>query len=133
MTQWIKFELIIRPFWNRYGDILSSIDGMRNRKGVDEFTGGGKVYPDIVNQKGKIKEWHEKGTVLLIKVNITEVEAKEHETKDEKLKYKASPKIEKEYNYKDFKAKVLNDIQVKKLKEDFFGIKPLSPESGVTN
>jgi len=127
MPQWIKFQLIERPYYDRNGNILSSIAGRRNRKGIDEFTGGGKVYPDII-ESGKIKEWHEKDGVLLLQVDIPE--AKEHETKDEKRKYKASPKIEKEYNYKDFKAKVITDQEAEDLKINFFGIKKL--ESGVT-
>ena len=130
MPQWIKFQLIERPYYDRHGNILSSITGRRNRKGIDEFTGGGKVYPEIIIEKGKIKEWHEKDGVLLLQVDIPEAEAKEHETKDEKRKYKASPKIEKEYNYKDFKAKVITDQEAEDLKINFFGIKKL--ESGVT-
>ena len=127
---WIKFDLIKKPFWDREGNILSSIEGRRNRKGIDEFTGGGRLYPDI--DRSKVKEWHQKDDVLLVKIDITEVEAKGHETKDEKRKYKASPKIEKEYNYKDFKAKVLTDQKADDLKINFFGIKKLIEESGVT-
>jgi len=119
---WITFTLIKRPYYDRNSDILASIEGRRNRKGIDEFTGGGKVYPDIIEQKSKIKEWHEKDDVLLVKIDIPEAEAIELETKDKKLKYKASPKIEKEYNYKDFKPKVLTDQEAETMKKDFFGI-----------
>ena len=128
---WIEFYLIAKPFWDRDGNILASIEGRRNRKGIDEFTGGGRLYPDL--DRGKVEEWHQKDDVLLVKIDIPEAEAMEHETKDKKLKYKASPKKEKEYNYKDFKAKVLNDNQAKSLKEDFFGVKPTAVGSGVTN
>ena len=126
MPQWIKYQLIERPYYDRHGNILSNIEGR-----TAEFSGGGKVYPDIT-EHGKIKEWHEKDGILLINIDIPEAEATGLEIKDEKLKYKASPKVEVGYNYKDFKAKVLNDSQAESLKEDFFGIKPLSPESGVT-
>ena len=128
---WIKFKLIIPPFYDpRTGDILSSVEGRKNRPGIDPFNRKGRIWPDIINQKDKIIELHEKGDTLLIKIDIPEAEAKGHETKDEKLKYKASPKIEKEYNYKDFKAKVITDQEAEDLKINFFGIKKL--ESGVT-
>lgn len=130
---WITFTLIKRPYYDRNSDILASIEGRRNRKGIDEFTGGGKVYPDIIEQKSKIKEWHEKDGVLLLQVDVTESEAVAHETKDEKLKYKASPKLEKEYNYKDFKAKVLTDSEAGDLKQNFFEVARITiNEAGVT-
>ena len=133
MPQWIKFQLIERPYYDRNGNILSSIEGRRNRKGIDEFTGGGKVYPDIIDQKAKIKAWHEKDGILLLQVDILESEAIAIKVKDETKKYKASPKIEKEYNAnKDFKALILTDQEADDLKEKFFGIKKLIVDSGVT-
>jgi len=129
---WIKFNLIERPYHNKNGSLLGR-SLYTDRYGLKEIYGGGRVYPDIIDQKDKIFEWCEKDGVLLLKIDITDAEAKEHETKDEKRKYKASPKVEMEYNYKDFKAKVLNDNQAKTLKEDFFGVKPIAVGSGVTN
>jgi len=120
MPQWIKFNLIKKPFWDGDGNILTSIEGRRNRKGIDEFTGGGRLYPDL--DRSKVKEWHQKDDVLLVLVDITEGDAVALETKDKKLKYKASPKIEKEYNYKDFKAKILTEQEAEDLKLAFFGI-----------
>jgi len=131
MPQWIKFQLIERPYYDRDGNILTSIDGRRNRKGIDEFTGGGKVYPDI--ERSKIKEWHEKDGILLLQVDILETEAIAVTSKDETKKYKASPKIEKEYNAnKEFKALILTDQEADDLKTNFFGIKKLIVDSGVT-
>ena len=122
MSQWIKFDLIKKPFWDRDGNILASIEGRRNRKGIDEFTGGGRLYPDI--DRSKVKEWHQKDDVLLVKIDITEVEATIITTKNEVKKYKASPKIEKEYNAnKEFKALILTDQEAENLKTNFFGIK----------
>jgi len=126
MSQWIKFDLIKKPFWDRDGNILDSIEGRRNRKGIDEFTGGGRVYPDI--DRTKVEEWHQKDDVLLVKIDITEVEATIITTKNEVKKYKASPKKEKEYNAnKEFKALILTDQEAVAMKKDFFGI----VESGV--
>jgi len=132
MAKWLKFRLIEKPYYTKKGDLLGR-PLYTDRYGIPELYGGGKVYPEIIKDKGKILEWHEKDGVLLLSLNITDVEAIELETKDEKRKYKASPKIEREYNYKDFKAKVLNDNQAKSLKEDFFGVKPIAVGSGVTN
>ena len=127
---WIKFNLVERPYYDKNGNLLNR-PLYSDRYGLKEIYGGGKVYPDIPNDK--IIERYDKDGIWLTLLNITEAEAKEHETKDEKRKYKASPKIEKEYNYKDFKPKVLNDNQAKSLKEDFFGVKPIAVGSGVTN
>ena len=122
MSQWIKFDLIKKPFWDRDGNILASIEGRKNRKGIDEFTGGGRLYPDI--DRSKVKEWHQKDDVLLVKIDITEAEATTIITKNEVKKYKASPKIEKEYNAnKEFKALILTDQEAENLKTNFFGIK----------
>ena len=104
---WIKFDLIKKPFWDRDGNILTSIEGRRNRKGIDEFTGGGRVYPDI--DRTKVEEWHQKDDVLLVKIDITEVEATTITTK------------------KEFKALILTDQEADAMKKDFFGI----VESGV--
>lgn len=125
----MKFRLVKRPFWDRHGDILESIEGRRNRLGIDEFTGGGKVYPEIINQKDKILEWHEKDGILLLKVDISESEAEDIKTKDKAMKYNASPKVIKDYNHKDFKAERLTDEEAKTMKKDVFGIEV---GSGVT-
>ena len=133
MPTWIKFRLIERPYYDpRTGEIPDSIEGRRNRPGIDPFSGGGKVYPEIVNQKDKILEWHEKDGVLLLKLDILELEAEEIKTRDEALKYQASPKIERDYNHKDFKAERLTDEEAEIMKEDIFGIKLIEIDSGVT-
>jgi len=131
MPTWVKFKLIERPYYDKNGDILTR-SLYTDRYGLAEIYGGGKVYPDII-ESGKVKEWHEKDGVLLLQVDILESEATTITLKDEIKKYKASPKIEKEYNAnKDFKALILTDQEAEDLKINFFGIKPLSPDSGVT-
>ena len=72
---WIWFKLKDRPFRTPEGKPLSSVEGRRNKRGVDEFLGGGKIdYPDI--HIGKIQERHEKDTDLLIKADLTSDEQK---------------------------------------------------------
>ena len=125
---WIKFELIERPTYDKNGNLLNR-PLYTDRYGLKEIYGGGKVYPDIPSDK--IKERHEKDGFWLLQVDILESEAVAITSKDEIKKYKASPKIEKEYNAnKDFKALILTDQEAEDLKINFFGIKKL--ESGVT-
>ena len=132
MPQWIKFQLIERPYYDRNGNILTSIEGRRNRKGIDEFTGGGKVYPDII-ESGKIKEWHEKDGILLINADILESGAIAVTVEDKTKTYKASPKVNREYNSKNFKAKVLTDSEAGDLKQNFFEVARITiNEAGVT-
>ncbi|MFH1953156.1 MAG: hypothetical protein ABIL06_16250 [Pseudomonadota bacterium] len=130
MPQWIKFELIERPTYDKNGNLLNR-PLYTDRYGLKEIYGGGKVYPDIPSDK--IKERHEKDGIWLLKVDILESEAIAIKIKDETKKYKASPKIEKEYNAnKDFKALLLTDQEAEDLKTNFFGIKKLIVDSGVT-
>jgi len=131
MPQWIKFSLIKKPYYDpRTGNIWESINGLRNRPNIDPFDGGGKVYPDIA--RDKVKAWHQKDGILLLQVDILESETSAIVLKDEVKKYKASPKIEKEYNAnKEFKALILTDQEADDLKATFFGIKKLIIDSGV--
>ena len=131
MGQWIKFKLIEWPYYTKDGTLLGR-PLYTDRYSIAELYGGGKVYPEIVNQKDKILEWHEKDGVLLLKLDILELEAEEIKTRDEALKYQASPKIERDYNHKDFKAERLTDEEAEIMKEDIFGIKLIEIDSGVT-
>ena len=124
----MKFKYIRRPYYDENGDIVD-IAGRMNRPGIDEFYGGGKVYPEIIKQKDKILERYQDDTFVYVKLDITEPEAKEIKTKDKAMKYQASPKIMKDYNHKDFKAEILTDQEAEDLKESVFGIKIL--DSGV--
>jgi len=131
MGQWLKFKLINRPYYTKDGNLLGR-PLYTDRYGIAELYGGGKVYPEIVKQKGKILEWHEKDGTLLLKIDIAESEAEEIKTKDKALKYQASPKIMKDYNHKDFKSERLTDKEAETMKKDIFGIKSEKVESGVT-
>ena len=103
---WLQFALIERPYYDRTGDILSSIDGRQNRKGIDEFSGGGRVYPYI---PGKLLKWYETGAALLVHVDLPDPAA--YCSKSEALAYQASPKLTREYDFKDFKAAILTDAE----------------------
>ena len=128
---WIKFNLVERPYYDKNGNLLNR-PLYSDRYGLKEIYGGGKVYPDIPSDK--IKERHEKNGIWLLKVDVLESEATTITLKDEVKKYKASPKIEKEYNAnKEFKALILTDQEADDLKINFFGIKKLIVDSGVTN
>lgn len=64
---WIYFILQERPYYDRNNKPLASIEGMKNRPGIDEFHGGGLYYPDI--SKVTVTKEHEKGTAYLILVD----------------------------------------------------------------
>lgn len=88
MATWILFTLIKRPFYDAKGNILASIKGRRNRKGIDEFTGGGWVCPDL--SKVKVLQFHYKGPELLVQVEGDQA-AIDALTKQESVTYQASP------------------------------------------
>ena len=119
MPQWIKFQLIERPYYDRNGNILSSIEGRRNRKGIDEFSGGGKAYPDIT---GSILERYEKGNVLLLKLNISEEEALNISSNTETLSFQTTPTKIIFYSYSDFQATIITDVEAQDMKADYFNI-----------
>ena len=121
MAEWLEFKLIERPYYTKNGNLLGRPLYI-NKYGIAELYGGGKVYPEIVNQKDKHLEWYEKDNILLLKLAIKETEAEEIKTKDKAMKYQATPKIKKDYNHKDFKTKKLTNEQAKTMKEDIFGI-----------
>lgn len=100
-----QFTLPSRPYVDQNGKVLESIEGRYNRKGVDEFSGGGKDYPDY--QRAKIKEWHEKGTVFLLIVNNPSTALESH-------------------------GKKLSKEEAKAVKKLIFGISEEDTESGVT-
>jgi len=127
---WLKFKLLQRPYYDRQGNILERIEDRRNRKGIDEFSGGGKVYPSIVTQNAKILEWHEQGDMLLLKVDMPALEAKAETLVDKELAFQASPKVTQKYRTTDFQATILPDLEAENLKETVFGI--INPVSGVT-
>ena len=104
-AEWVQIELKARPYVDGRGNALKSIDGMKNRKGIDEFSGGGKDgYPEVKN--GEVREWHEKGNSLLV---------------DSKVTVKAPKAVS---------VKTITDAQAAQIKKDVFGI--VKAESGVT-
>lgn len=121
---WIRFNLIERPYYDRDGNILPSIEGRRNRPGIDEFTGGGKVYPDL--GKVKIIERHEKDQDLLLLVDGDTTDLK----KKGSVTYQASPKTLKTEPL-GFEPRVIADTEAEDMKATVFGIVK-SVESGVT-
>ena len=107
----LQFELEIIPPRNKRTGSLN-ISGLRNRPGIDEIEPGGKKYPAIAKEKGKVLEWHEQGDKLLLKLDILEAEADQ---------------------VKEFKAKKLTDKQATDMKRDFFKVpEKVVVESGVT-
>lgn len=107
MALWMQITLDSPSFYDpRTGKTLGSVDGMKNRPGVDPFESRGKTgYPVI--EKSKIVEWHEKGTVLLIKADVTEEEAATAGT-------------------------VLTGERAAQIKKDVFRIESVNAKSGVT-
>ena len=104
--QWIQFKLTERPFYDESGNVLQSLKGRKNYKGIDGFSGGGKNYP---NYNGvKIKEWYEKGTDLLLLVEDSSV-------------------------FLEKQGDVLTNEDAKILKEVTFGVFEKDVVSGVTN
>jgi hypothetical protein len=100
---YIQFTLPSRAYHDQNGRVLESVEGRKNKKGVDEFSGGGRDYP---NMNGSvIKEWHEKGKDFLLAVEAP------------------ATTLEKQ-------GKKLTKEEAKILKETLFGIS--EPSSGVT-
>lgn len=125
MAQWIYFKLIDRPYYDHNGDILTNISGRKNRKGIDEINGGGKVYPDL--SKVKVIEWTESGLHLLVLVDGSEDEIKKLETGGEVV-FMASPKYIKSIDV-GLSPRLLSEEDAMLMK---IGVFELKPESGVT-
>lgn len=124
---WLRFTLIGRPYYDRTGDILASIDGRQNRKGIDEFSGGGRVYPVI---PGKLLKWCQKDATLLVHVDMPDPAA--YCSKSEALAYQPSPKLTQEYDFKDFKTAILTAAEAEALLITWHYRPEKSAESGVT-
>ena len=101
---WLKFKLLERPYWEKDGNVLVSIDGMKNRKGVDEFTGGGKVYPEILF---KILDRREENGFWYVLVDAKQADIDAFIAKDEAKTFQASPNKQRIYHTKDFAAEVV--------------------------
>ena len=121
MSEWIKFDLVKRPYYDKYGDLLGR-PLYTDRYGLDEIYGGGKLYPEVDYDQHKVLERHENADILLLHLDITEAEAEVIRTKDKVFQYQASPKEMAVYNHKDFKSARLTDEEAKIVKEDVFGV-----------
>lgn len=116
MEVWVRFNLIERPYFDEEGNIVD-ISGRKNEKGVDAFSGGGKVYPDL--SKFKILIWHERASTLVVCLDITEPsEALKPFSKGEPLSYQASSKVRRSYTQKDFCATVLSLDAIAAVKDE---------------
>jgi len=106
-ADWVQIQLKERAYVDGQGNVLQSIEGRKNRKGIDEFKGGGKDgYPEVK----EVNEWHEKGTTLLIDSNVT-VKA---------------PKAAS--------VKTVTAAEAEQMKKDVFKVEPpLKAKSGVTD
>jgi len=73
----IKIKFNRTPYKDRHGRIISSIAGKKNRPGIDEFSGGDKIRPDV--SKLKILDSREFEDVALLFVDNTEQELNGYE------------------------------------------------------
>lgn len=109
MPTWIKFKVIGHSFYDpRTGEVLDSVDGRRNRPGIDPFEGMPKVYPAV--DPTKILNRKEKDGYLYLKLDMDLAEANALVGSEEIKKYKVSPKVEKEYKAnKEFQGEIIPD------------------------
>ena len=73
MNQYIKYTLIQMPYYNANGRVLHSVKGRKNKRGEDEFFGGGYLYPRI---RKALRRWVKDNELVVIH-NITEQEAQD--------------------------------------------------------
>lgn len=115
--EWFEFQLIEKPYYDDRGNILASVAGRKNRPGIDEFKGGGMVYPEL---PGKVVQRFERGGWLLVLLDAPEGVLSALSTKKQALEYFASPRITKAYNFSDFHAtRIDRDKVVGKLKVQY--------------
>ena len=129
MQTWIKFKVISKGYYDpRNGKVLKSIDGMKNRPGIDPFQSDGRVYPDL--SKVKVLERYQKGLDLLVLVEGEQADI-DALLKQEAVTFRASPKELKTESL-GFQPKLKTEKEAKAIKSDVFKIKD-AISSGVTN
>lgn len=70
MAEWIEMQTKHRGYRDpRTGKMLESIEGRRNRPGIDEFESLGHEYPDLSGVT--IRSWWERGETLLLLIEGT--------------------------------------------------------------
>ena len=121
MPEWLKFDLVKRPYYDKYGDLLGR-PLHTDRYGLAEIYGGGKLYPEADYDQSKVLERYEGLDILLLLLDITNLEAEAIKVKDKIFQYQASPKEMAVYNHKDFKTQRLTDIEAQTMKKDVFGV-----------
>lgn len=99
--EWLSFDLIERPYFDRNGNILESVAGRKNRPGIDEFEGGGHVYPGLGGLR--ILDWRQKGKRLMLLVDATPGEIDALLARTDALEFQASPKKRQPYGFSDFR------------------------------
>ena len=137
---WILFETLKRPYYNRAGRIIESINGMRNRFNRDDFSGGGRIYPDLSRFK-KIEE-HESRDKYLVSLDILPQRAADFIAANPPtsvtltIKSKFVNRVKRQFDpnivtfrLARFNPKIIPDIDAQRL----IGIWEPKPESGVTN
>lgn len=112
MRQWIKITLIPLPYYNGKGSMLATIAGRKNRPNLDQFTGGGYVYP---NMNGlKVLSWQEAEEAPLLMV-LVEADQKIIEAflkRDAAVTYQDTPSITKTIRSSDFKPTAVDPKDV---------------------
>lgn len=115
MPYWVKIELIRKPYYDADGNILESITGMKNRPGIDEFSGGGTLRPDlsgftILESYDRFDVWlvcvDENPSDLVNTIGI--------------FSYQASPKTKLTYDFEDFNIMLIQDQAAELLKTNFY-------------
>ena len=124
-NQYIKFNMLQRPFHDRAGQVLKNISDRKNRFGVDEILGGGPVFPNVSQEI--IAAQYSHGLELILILAITEFEAQAIVDNDAKYPvlwtYKVNrlrknrvikPVITKNLSLKDFNPRRINRIELDK-------------------
>ncbi len=109
MPTWVKFKLIKLPYYDQEGRILESIVGRQNRPGIDEFSGGGKVYPDL--SSFPVLSHHETDDNLMVQFDAEPNKILKCFAATATLSYMAGPKDRRYYQPKDFCATLMRESE----------------------
>lgn len=107
---WLHFVLPARPYYDRHGNLLADIAGRRNRPGVDAFSGGGKIYPDV---PGKVLARYERDGELLVQVDLSDEDAAAWIDKVPAKRVSLSTQVVRQYGAKEFQARLLSEAEAK--------------------
>lgn len=139
---WILFKLIEKPYYDRNGRILKSIENRKNRFGIDEFFGGGLIYPDLFGYQILERYEHDGELLICFKGDVSDLLTKNTYESYQSVYAVKMPRGKKKifiaikrghdkYNFKDFKATEFSAKDAEtKLQQWGLWIEP--SESGVT-